>query len=126
MLKAASSIEGLTVNEQLYQDYKSYTVGKLHIGLSQLTTLAFDEIYKNKNEYIEKLDSMSETSPGVNALFITDIIRKGSYVIYNTKSKEIIRDAFNLDEVYQGVFLPNILSRKKQILPAIMEILDRQ
>ncbi len=126
MLKEASSIEGLSINEQLYQDYKSYTVGKLHIGLSQLTTLAFDEIYKNKEEYIEKLDSISEVSPGVNALFITDIIKKGSYVLYNTKSEEIIRDAFNLDKVYQGIFIPNILSRKKQILPAIMEILEKK
>lgn len=126
MLKAASSIEGLSINEQIYQDYKSYTVGKLHIGLSQLTTLTFDEIYKNKDEYIEKLNSMNEISPGVNALFITDIIRKGSYVIYNNKSEEIIRDAFNLNEIYQGIFIPNIISRKKQILPAIMDILEKQ
>ena len=126
MLKASSSIDGLTINEQLYQDYKSYTVGKLHIGISQLITMDFDEIYKNKEEYIDKLDGMYEMSPGVNALFITDIIKKGSYVFYNTKSEEIIRDAFNLKNIKQGMFIPNVISRKKQILPALMDILEKQ
>jgi len=126
MLKASSSIEGLTINEQLYQDYKSYTVGKLHMGISQLITMDFDEIYKNKEEYIDKLDAMYEMSPGVNALFITDIIKKGSYVFYNTKSEEIIRDAFNLKDIKQGMFIPNIISRKKQMLPALMDILEKQ
>ena len=126
MLKASSSIEGLTINEQLYQDYKSYTVGKLHIGISQLITMDFDEIYKNKEEYIDKLDAMYEMSPGVNALFITDIIKKGSYVFYNNKSDEIIRDAFNLKEIKQGMFIPGVISRKKQMLPALMDILEKQ
>lgn len=125
MLKASSSIEGLSINEQLNQDYKSYTVGKLHIGISQLITMDFDEIYKRKEEYIEKLDSMYELSPGVNVLFVTDIIKKGSYAFYNTKSEEIIRDAFNLKTIYQGIFIPNIISRKKQILPSLMEILEK-
>ena len=125
MLKASSSIEGLSINEQLNQDYKSYTVGKLHIGISQLITMDFDEIYKRKEEYIEKLDAMYELSPGVNVLFVTDIIKKGSYAFYNTKSEEIIRDAFNLKEVYEGVFISDVISRKKQILPALMEILEK-
>ena len=126
MLKASSSIDGLTINEQLYQDYKSYTVGKLHIGISQLITMDFDEIYKNKEEYIDKLDAMYEMSPGVNALFITDIIKKGSYVFYNTKSYELIRDAFNLKDIKQGIFIPGVISRKKQILPALMDMLEKQ
>ena len=67
---------------------------------------------------------MNRVNPGVSALFITDIIKKGSYVIYNSKSEEIIKDSFNLDEIYQGIFIPKIISRKKQVLPLIMEVLS--
>lgn len=66
----------------------------------------------------------SGVNPGVSALFITDIIKKGSYVIYNSKSEEIIKDSFNLDLIYQGIFIPKIISRKKQMLPLIMEVLS--
>lgn len=124
MLKAASTISGLTVNELIYQDYKSYTVGNIHIGLSQLLTMDFDEINKNINSYIDKLNEINDINKGVNALFITDIIRKGSYVIYSNKSEDIIRDSFNLKEIYQGCFIPNVISRKKQILPAIIDIIE--
>ena len=126
MLKASSSIDGLTIDQQLYQDYKSYTVGKLHIGISQLITMDFEDIYSKKEEYIEKLDSMYELSPGVNVLFVTDIIKKGSYVFYNSKSSELIRDAFNLKDIKQGTFIPGVISRKKQMLPALMEMLEKQ
>ena len=67
---------------------------------------------------------MSNKNPGVHAIFITDIIRKGSYVIYNTNSEELIKNAFNLNSIKEGIFIPNILSRKKQIIPPIMEIME--
>ena len=67
---------------------------------------------------------MNNANPGVSALFITDIIKKGSYVIYNSKSEEIIKDSFNLNEIYQGIFIRKIISRKKQMLPLIMEVLS--
>ena len=78
----------------------------------------------NIDEYVNKLNEMNRVNPGVSALFITDIIKKGSYVIYNSKSEEIIKDSFNLDEIYQGIFIPKIISRKKQVLPLIMEVLS--
>ena len=124
MLKASSTISGLSVNEQIYQDYKTYTVGKVHLSISQLITMDFDEIKNNIDEYVNKLNEMNRVNPGVSALFITDIIKKGSYVIYNSKSEEIIKDSFNLDEIYQGIFIPKIISRKKQVLPLIMEVLS--
>jgi len=124
MLKVSSSVSDLSINEQIYQDYKSYTVGKLHIGIGQLITMDFDTIKEHIDEYITRLDEMSENSPGVHAIFITDIIRKGSYIIYDSKSEDIIKDAFNIKNIKEGVFVSNIISRKKQIIPPIMEILE--
>ncbi|MEG0794735.1 MAG: manganese-dependent inorganic pyrophosphatase, partial [Bacilli bacterium] len=57
-------------------------------------------------------------------LYITDIIKNGSYVIYNDASKNLIKDSFGLKDVYQGIFLPKVVSRKKQILPSIMNTLE--
>ena len=84
----------------------------------------FDSIKDNIDEYVDKLNQMSEINPGVHAIFITDIIKKGSYVIYDKNSEDIIKDAFNLKTVKEGVFIPNIISRKKQIIPPIMEIIE--
>lgn len=125
MLKVSTSIKGLTINEIIYKDYKSYRVGNKNIGLGQILTMDFDEIKSNINEYIEKLDEINLNNPGLAALFITDIIKGGTYVIYNTSSSNIIKEGFNLKEIYEGIYLPNIISRKKQILPAILEVIDK-
>ncbi len=123
MLKAASTIKGLSINEQIYQDYKSYTVGNRQMGISQLTTMDIDEILANLDDYVAKLKEMRIGNNGVYALFITDVIKNGTYIIYEESSENIIKEAFNLDKIYQGVFIEGIISRKKQIIPAIMNIL---
>ena len=124
MLKASSSVKHLTINQQIYQDYKSYTVGKMQMGVGQLITMDFDEIKPHINEYVEKLEEMRMGNAGVYVLFITDFIKNGSYVIYNEASQSILKEAFNLVDVYQGVFLDGMVSRKKQMIPAIMNILE--
>lgn len=124
MLKEASSIKGLSVNELINQDFKSYTINDKPYGIAVITTMDFDEINKNIDEYIKVLDEMSvEEYKGV-MLFITDIFKGGSYVIYNTNSEELIKEAFDLENVYEGIFIDELISRKKQILPALMQELE--
>ena len=124
MLKAASSIEGKSIPELIKTDFKSYVVGNKVLGISQIMTMDFDTIKENINEYIKILNEMVEASYSVVAIFITDIIKNGSYVIYNDKSIDIIKDSFGLDDIYQGMFLPKIVSRKKQIQPNIISVLE--
>lgn len=124
MLKAASSIEGKSIPELIKTDFKSYVVGNKVLGISQIMTMDFDTIKENINEYIKILNEMVEASYSVVAIFITDIIKNGSYVIYNDKSIDIIKDSFGLDNIYQGMFLPKIVSRKKQIQPNIISVLE--
>ena len=124
MLKAASSIEGKSIPELIKTDFKSYVVGNKVLGISQIMTMDFDTIKENINEYIKILNEMVEASYSVVVIFITDIIKNGSYVIYNDKSSDIIKDSFGLDDIYQGMFLPKIVSRKKQIQPNIISVLE--
>ena len=49
----------------------------------------------------------------------------GSYVLYNTNAKNIIEDSFDLEEVTEGTFIKDLVSRKKQMLPKLMESFER-
>ncbi len=124
MLKAASSIEGLSVLEVIKRDFKTYTVGTKILGIGQVMTMDFDNIKNNIDEYINKLNEMVNINYSIVVLFITDIIKNGSYIIFNDSAKDIIADSFGLKNVEQGVFIPKIVSRKKQILPSILNVID--
>ena len=124
MLKAASSIEGKSVEELIKTDFKSYVVGNKLLGISQIMTLDIDEIEKNIDEFIAKLNEMVELNYSIVTIFITDIIKNGSYVLYNDEAVDIIKDSFGLKNIHQCMFLPKIVSRKKQIQPNIISILE--
>ena len=58
------------------------------------------------------------------ALFVTDIIKNGTYVYFSDSGKEILAQAFDIESLEEGTYLQDILSRKMQILPAILEIMN--
>ena len=62
----------------------------------------------------------------VLAFFVTDIIKEGSYIIYSNESKEILEQSFNLIDIKEGMYLDKIVSRKKQIIPNIMEYIEKK
>lgn len=121
MLKAGSSLRGKTRAEVLYTDYKTYPVLDKRIGLGQITSLSVDEILSDKEAYIDLLNDTADANDYYFvALFITDIIRKGSYVIYSNRAQDVLRGAFKNENLTQGTFLKGVVSRKKQVLPEIM------
>jgi len=111
MFKAASSIEGISVNDLINQDMKAYNVGNFQFGISQVMTMDFNEIEKNIDEYINKLDELKNDKFLCVVLFITDVYKNGSYVLYNREEEDIIKDAFDLKDVYEGVYIDNLVSR---------------
>ena len=125
MLKEGSSVSGMDVEDIIYQDFKSYKVGNESLGISQVITMDFDSIKEHIEEYVDKLNEISKGDYSTVTLFITDIIKNGSYVLYNDQSKHIVEDSFDLESLEQGTFIPNLVSRKKQMLPKIMESLER-
>ncbi len=126
MFKAASSIKGISVSDLINQDFKSYIVGNYELGISQVMTMDFQEIEENIEEYINKLDELKRGNYICAVLFITDVYKNGSYVIYNRDSEDIIADAFDLKQVYEGVYIDNLVSRKKQMLPALLEVIEKR
>ena len=124
MLTNASSIKGMSINELIRNDFKSYNVGNKKLGIGIIMTMDFATIEANMEEIIAKLNEMVELNYDYTVLFITDIIKNGSYVICNDKSSNMIKDAFGIKMFKQGTFLPKVVSRKKQMLPSILSILE--
>ena len=53
---------------------------------------------------------------------ITNVLKEGSEILFSG-DPEAIKSAFAVDELHGNhVFLPQVLSRKKQIVPALSQI----
>ena len=127
MLKAGTSLKGKTKEEILYTDFKNFTVGSENMGIGQIFTFNFDELKADSKEYIELLTNTAKNNDyAVIALFVTDVLKNGSYVFFNEQAKELMEYAYDIKDIEQGHFLPDVVSRKKQMAPNIMEAIKQK
>ncbi|MBQ7031519.1 MAG: putative manganese-dependent inorganic diphosphatase [Bacilli bacterium] len=123
MFKANDVVKSKTLKEIVYMDFKTFNVDKKIIAIGQINTLNSKAILKQKSSYIRFLNKESNNHNYDIMLFvITDIFKNGSYILFNENSRNTIKLSFN-DNFEQGDFIENMISRKKQILPAIMNSL---
>ena len=75
------------------------------------------------------MEHVTEHSSEINIayLLITDVMKETSYVMYAGKNAAtVLKNAFNLDNLGDKyVALPGVVSRKKQFLPAVVEVLQQ-
>ena len=125
LLKAGTSLVGMTKEDVLYNDFKLYTVGEKNFAVGQFFTMNFEEIERDLDQYIHVLDEVAlANNYNLVALFVTDIIKNGSYVIFNTKGRDVIELAYSINNIPQGHFISGCVSRKKHVVPMIMPIFE--
>ncbi len=125
MLKAGTSLEGMTKEDVLYNDFKLYTINEKTFAIGQFFTMNFDDMKKELKEYVHTLDEVAVANNyDFVALYVTDIIQNGSYVIFNTKGQEIVDVVYGKEKLPEGYFVENCVSRKKHVVPLIMEVFE--
>ena len=125
LLKSGMSIDNLSLEDIVYRDFKSYSVNDYKFGVGQVLTVDYNDFY-NIDDYVKELDKISRHNGyKVVCLYITNILLKNSMIIFNSDASEIIKDVYDLSDIYEGIIVEGILSRKKQIVPCIMDVLDK-
>ena len=125
MLKAGSSIAGMSISEIVEEDFKTFKIGETSIGIGQVMTLDFEEIAKEMPKYIAHLDEMCvKNNYKLAVLFVTDAVKNGSYLLYSTGSEAVVAEAYKIKEAAEGTYLPDMVSRKKQMYPALAAVIS--
>ncbi len=121
MFKAGSTLKNKTEEQIFYTDFKNFDIDGMKIGISQISTVSSNDITNNSDKYIELINNLSKNNGyHIVALFVTDILTNGSYIYYNDSAYDILDECFGKD-LTQGKYLQGIVSRKKQVIPVIME-----
>ena len=121
MFKAGTNLSGKSTEEVVTEDLKSYVISERKIAVSQLLTLNSEEILSKKEKYIKSINELKVLNGyDMFILSVTDIIKNGSFIFYSEDDTALAKKIFG-DDVYEGYFIPKCLSRKKQLLPLIME-----
>lgn len=124
MFKAGSNLKDKSPEEIFYQDYKKFIAeDDINFGVGQISSMDSEELVEIKERLIPFMVSECGRH-GVTRVFfmLTNIIEESTELLYYGEgSEEMARIAFHM-EPSDGVFdLKGVVSRKKQLIPALME-----
>lgn len=125
LLASGVSIDGLSANEIIMKDCKKYEINDQKILIAQVFTTNFEDYMPRINELVNELNNEANSDNfRLCALFVTDFFTHNSYLIYSDNSEDILKSAYDAEKLHQGYMLEGVVSRKKQMVPFIMDALE--
>lgn len=126
MFRYGTSLAGKSPDEILTQDFKVFTYDNAKIAVSQVYTMDPGAVEEMKPDILEAMEEMTRKMGfNLQLLIITDIYKEGSEFIVAGKQKDWVKKAFNVEFEGNSVFIPGILSRKKQVIPPLSSTIGR-
>ena len=123
MFKEGSDLSDKDPEDIVTQDFKRFTMDDHLIGVGQVFVTGMDAIKEKQPFLKDALESVKKAGDFyATTLFVTDILTSTSYLYYTDSFKNILEKAFKIEELEQGYSLKDVVSRKKQIIPKIMEV----
>lgn len=121
MFTEGSNLEGKTMHEILHQDFKKFIIGDKTVGIGQINCMNTDETEKIKKSMTEYLLNRQKTDSDIIIFIITHILEDGSDIIgVGDGACALLTSAFGRDFSEHNLFLPGVVSRKKQVVPALI------
>lgn len=125
MFKAGTSLQGRTAKELLHEDFKVFSLGKLKVGVAQVSTMDIESFDTLKSDMLTLMDNEAEhESYDLLILMLTDILKGGSLLLVAGQKKEVVSQAFKVKLEDSSVYVPGVLSRKKQVIPPLTNAIN--
>ena len=78
-----------------------------------------DQLLQRKGEFLQLMSSLQKKQRfDMVILMITDVLLEGTQLLF-VGDRDSIRQAFNVEDAEDVVFLPKVMSRKKQVIPML-------
>ncbi|MEY4983617.1 MAG: hypothetical protein RIR62_1883 [Pseudomonadota bacterium] len=121
MFEAKSDVSAFSDAELLRMDSKEYTVAGKELRVSVLETTAPKVVLDRKDSLMASMvDVAKEDGADQVLLFVVDIIKEeATLLVPNDLVKQLAEASFGAKVTGDTVVLPGIMSRKKQIIPAL-------
>lgn len=122
MFKAGSNLKDKEPKEIFYQDYKTFSSNDISFGVGQINAMTEEELADIKKKLLPYLRETAE-SMKVNMIFfmLTNIISESTELLYvGDNAEEMIQNAFGVQPDVDSFRLEGVISRKKQLIPALM------
>ena len=127
MFSAGSDMSSRTPKEIFNQDKKKFQVGDHSFIVAQINSMNAIELEEVKEKLVPYLSERFE-GLGVEMCFVmlTNIVKEDTELLcFGEKAKDVARSAFQLSPDMEHIVLKGLVSRKKQLIPSIVTVLQQ-
>ena len=118
-LFSVQGAEEKPIEELFRTDYKVFHIAEHNIGVSQITCADASGLLGRREEFMAFMKKLQKDKEfDFVILMLTDVLQEGSYLLY-VGSDEEMHQAFGVVPKDKSMFLPGVMSRKKQIIPML-------
>jgi len=122
MFKVKSNIDKKTDEELMNDDSKDFELPRSTKALiSQIKLMELEPFLKNRKASMIKLMESKLKNYGLVIVIATDLIKEGSELLVVGKT-EMAQEALKIKLKNNSAYIPGLLSRKKQVIPPLMEL----
>lgn len=122
LVQAGSTLHQSDVMSLLHTDMKRFTFGKYKVVISQVNTSDFSGFFTIYNDIREKMGEVAKIEASdLVVLMVTDVVVGGTELIAVGECKWMAENAFGMLKEENSVFLNHVFSRKKQVVPPLMQ-----
>ncbi|MEH2957188.1 putative manganese-dependent inorganic diphosphatase [Candidatus Merdisoma sp. JLR.KK006] len=127
MFSAGSNLGSRTAKEIFYQDFKRFSVNGVEFAVGQINSMNAIELGEIREKLMPYLE-VAYKEVGLNMIFfmLTNIVRETTELLcYGSNSDSLVREAFQLPEDSDSYELKGLVSRKKQLIPALVSVIQQ-
>ncbi|MBO5867555.1 MAG: putative manganese-dependent inorganic diphosphatase [Oscillospiraceae bacterium] len=115
----STTLEHKTADELFFADYKTFHIAGSDLAVAQITCVDSEALLERKDEFMEIMaKTKQEKGFDMVLLMLTDVLKEGTQILF-IGDEDTLKQAFNVQPKDNTFFLPGIMSRKKQIIPAL-------
>lgn len=127
MFGAGSNLSDKDADEIFKQDYKNFSVNGFDFGVGQINSMNSIELEEIKEKIVPYIkEHMAELPVDMCFFMLTNIVyEKTELLCFGDRAEELVKDAFRLSKTQHKFELKNLVSRKKQLIPAFVSVLQQ-
>ena len=123
VLRAGSRFTDMQPEEIIRYDLKEFQIGEYRVSISQVSVMGAAELLVERVESLQAALAVVRQKDGYDLalLMLTDVLNETTHLLYAGKPVGLLRSAFGEEDAASVFVLPGTLSRKKQVVPPLVE-----
>lgn len=123
MLKAGADISDYPAEKLAHNDTKEFEAGGKVFSCGQISVMDEEPVNAKKAEIMKELENTKQSKGyAASYLMVTNILTEDTSLWFTAGAEEAAEEAFGKKAEAGAVYLPKVMSRKKQVAPFLLKV----